>query len=991
MKKFLFAFSMFQLLVLCAAAQVKLQQLRTENLTNPVGLDILQPRFSWQLISPKRNTMQSAYEITVAEANTAVWKSGKVISDSSVQVIYKGASLKSGTKYNWKVRVWDNTNKPSPWSEPAIFQTALLNISDWKASWIAPGYTEDSVMRPSPLFRKEFAAAKKIKTATAYITAHGMYEAKINGKRVGDAYLTPGWTAYKKRLQYQTYDVTSLLNSGSNAIGVTLGSGWYRGIIGFTNGINYYGKDIALLFQLDITYSDGTTATVISDNSWKSSTGAIRYAEIYNGETIDARLEKTGWALPGYNDKDWSGVKMADHSKNILIATVNEPVKKQEVFKPVKIFTTPAGEKVIDFGQNLVGWVVVKVKGNTGDKIILSHAEVLDKKGNVYLDNLRDAKAQNNYILKGGTEEIFEPHFTWQGFRYLKIEGYPGEIKAENFEAVALYSDMEPTGTFTSSNAMINQLQHNIQWGQRGNFLDVPTDCPQRDERLGWTGDAQAFSRTAAFNMNVNSFFAKWLQDLEADQDNGKVPFVVPNVLGAVQSSAGWADVATIAPWNMYLAYGDKTLLRNQYNSMKAYVESIRRIAKNNLWNSGFHFGDWLFYRPDDDNDGRAAVTDKYLITQCFYIHSTQLLINAAKVLGHTDDVTNYSKLLDDIKAAFNKEFVTASGRLVSSTQTAYVLALNFDIFPESLRQQAAERLAENIKSYGNHLTTGFLGTPYLCDVLTRFGYNDLAYKLLLQDTYPSWLYPVKMGATTIWERWDGQKPDSSFQTPGMNSFNHYAYGAIGDWMYRKMVGLDTYEDGAGYKHIKVMPHVGGSFTNAAASLKTYYGNTAAGWKIETNKLLLDVEVPANTYATVYIPGENVNNISENNIALSTVKEIKIIGKDDGYTKVEIGSGAYHFSIANYATASNDINFTDYVGVYKTDGAMEKGVEIKLENGKLIAYLRVNSGALDPVKNEKDKFTSADASPVTFTRNNAGKVVKIKMSSLGIEFEAVKE
>jgi alpha-L-rhamnosidase len=907
MKKIMLASAIFQLFALVTVAQLKVQQLRTENLVNPVGIDVLQPRFSWQLLSSKRNTMQSAYEITVTEnnANKTVWKTGKIASDSSVQVSYKGAPLKSGTKYNWKVRVWDNSNKASAWSDAAFFQTALLSQADWKANWIAPGYKEDSIMRPSPLFRKEFDATKKIKSATAYITAHGLYEAQINGKRVGDAYLTPGWTAYKKRLQYQTYDVTNLLNNGANAVGVTLGSGWYRGIIGFSNTINYYGKDIALLFQLDITYTDGTSASVVSDDSWKSSTAEIRYSEIYNGETIDSRMAKKGWALPGYEDKEWTAAKIINIAKTNLIATLNEPVKKHEIFKPVKIFTTPAGEKVIDFGQNLVGWVKLKATGNAGDKIVLSHAEVLDKKGNVYLANLREAKAQNTYILKGGGEDIFEPHFTWQGFRYLKIEGYPGEIKPENFEAVALYSDMEPTGTFTTSNPMINQLQHNIEWGQRGNFLDVPTDCPQRDERLGWTGDAQAFSRTASFNMNVNNFFAKWLQDLEADQEDGKVPFVVPNVLGTAQSSAGWADVATIAPWNMYLAYGDKTLLQNQYNSMKAYVESIRKVANNNLWNTGFHFGDWLFYRPDDDNDGRAAVTDKYLISQCFYAHSTQLLINAAKVLGHDEDAAVYSKLLDEIKNAYNKEYVTPNGRLISGTQTAYVLALNFDMLPEALRQQAAKRLVTNIESYGTHLTTGFLGTPYLCHVLTRFGFNDLAYKLLLQETYPSWLYPVKMGATTIWERWDGQKPDSSFQTPNMNSFNHYAYGAIGDWMYRKMVGLDTYEDAPGYKHIKVMPCIGGNFTNASATLKTYYGNTAAGWKIENNKLLLDVEVPANTQATIYIPAEDVNTITEGNTALSMIKDIKVIGKDEGYIKVETGSGSYHFTVVKKEPATN--------------------------------------------------------------------------------------
>jgi alpha-L-rhamnosidase len=397
--------------------------------------------------------------------------------------------------------------------------------------------------------------------------------------------------------------------------------------------------------------------------------------------------------------------------------------------------------------------------------------------------------------------------------------------------------------------------------------------------------------------MNVNYFFAKWMRDVEADQVEGKVPFVVPNVLGAGSvNSTGWADVATIVPWNMYLVYGDKELLERQYGSMKAYVESIRKVAREDLWNSGFHFGDWLFYRPDDDNDGRAAVTDKYLIAQCFYAHSVQLLINAAGVLGKNDDAAFYSLLLQKIKEAFVKEYMTPSGRLVSGTQTAYVLALNFDMLPETLRKQAADRLVENINSYGNHLTTGFLGTPYLCHVLTRFGHNDLAYKLLLRKDYPSWLYPVTMGATTIWERWDGQKPDSTFQTPGMNSFNHYAYGAIGDWMYRVMAGLDTYEDGVGYRHSKIKPHIGGGFTHASATLDTYYGSLVSSWKVDGDKLTMDVEIPPNTTSTVYIPASDAAQIMEGGKALSAVKEIQVLGTGEGYVVLKLGSGRYHFT-----------------------------------------------------------------------------------------------
>ena len=574
-------------------------------------------------------------------------------------------------------------------------------------------------------------------------------------------------------------------------------------------------------------------------------------------------------------------------------------VKKHETFKPVKVFTTPKGEKVIDFGQNLVGWVIVKAKGNAGDKITILHAEVLDKQGNFYIENLRAAKTTATYYLAGKGEETFEPHFTFYGFRYIKIEGVD-DIRAENFTAVALYSDMKPTGTFTSSNALINQLQHNIQWGQRGNFLDVPTDCPQRDERLGWTGDAQAFSRTASFNFGVNNFFAKWLRDVEADQlPSGSVPFVIPNVLGPGAGAAtGWADAATIIPWNMWLAYGDKKILENQYNSMKNWVGYMEKASKNYLWNTGFHFGDWLFYRPFDDNDGRSAVTDKYMIAQCFFANSVQIMINTAKVLGKNEDIAKYTELIKNLKEAFVKEYLTPNGRLVSGTQTAYVLALNFDMLPENLREQAVEKLVENIKAYNNHLTTGFLGTPYLCHVLNRFGKTDVAFTLLMQESYPSWLYPVKRGATTIWERWNGIRPDSTFEPASMNSFNHYAYGAIGDWMYQVVAGLDTYEDGPGYKHIKIKPHIGGGLTNASASLQTYYGKASSGWKLEGNKIIMDIEIPANTTATVFVPASNKEAITESGNAVSSSKELLVTGTENGYVILKVNSGKYHFEVS---------------------------------------------------------------------------------------------
>ena len=893
-------FAPLVLFALSASSQVSVSHLLTENLPDPIGIDSKLPRFSWRLSTSDRNVLQTAYEIQVSDRPDGgpVWNSGKVQSDQSLFVVYGGAPVQPGRRYFWRVRVWDNKGRGSDWSKPASWQMGLFAPADWKAQWIKVAKEDPS--QPSPLFRTSFTLKSGIVSATAYITAHGLYEAQLNGHRVGDAVLTPGWTSYNKRLQYQAYDVTELVHAGKNAAGAMLGNGWYRGYVGFEGQHNVYGTELSLLFQLIIRYKNGRADTIASDGSWKTSTGEVRQSEIYNGEIVDHRKEQKGWSLPDFDDGVWEAAQTAGLTKDNLIATMNQPITKHETFPAVKLLTTPKGEQVIDFGQNLTGWVMVKAKGRAGDSIRLSHAEVLDKQGNFYTDNLRSARARDVFVLNGGGQETFEPRFTFHGFRYIRVEGVAGPVNPDDFTAVVLYSDMPETGEFSCSNLLIDKLQHNIQWGQRGNFLDVPTDCPQRDERLGWTGDAQVFSRTAAFNRGVDNFFAKWLKDLAADQlPNGAVPYVIPNVLGdGAAASAGWADVATIIPWNVYLAYGDKRVLEDQYPSMKAWVEYMHAQSPKDLWNTGFHFGDWLFYRPFDDNDGRSAVTDKYLIAQCFYARSTQLLINAATVLGKKADVDTYTTLLDRIKDAFVREYMTPDGRLVSGTQTAYVLALQFDMLPEALRKQAAERLVKNIQDYNYHLTTGFLGTPYLCHVLSRYNQTDVAYRLLLQEGYPSWLYPVKMGATTIWERWDGIRPDSTFQTPGMNSFNHYAYGAIGDWMYRVVAGIDTYEDGPGYQHSRIAPHPGGRLRSATAGLETGYGKLSSHWEMENDTFHLDITVPANTSSTIYLPAVDNGLVTESGQNLSTVKDIRIEGIEKGYLMLRIGSGSYHFRVS---------------------------------------------------------------------------------------------
>lgn len=560
--------------------------------------------------------------------------------------------------------------------------------------------------------------------------------------------------------------------------------------------------------------------------------------------------------------------------------------------KPVQIITTPKGEKVIDFGQNMVGRVRFTVNGNNGDYVHLYHAEVLDKDGNIYTDNLREAKQQIIYYLKGNEAESYEPNLTFQGFRYVKVEGNRELINESNIEGVVLYTDLAQTGSFTTSAPLLNQLQQNILWGQKGNFLDIPTDCPQRDERLGWTGDAQAFFNTATFNMDVSDFFFKWMADLRADQlENGGVPGIIPNTWGTGETNigqAGWADAVTIIPWQHYQVYGDIQILEENYDAMKKWLGYIAEKSTGYLWNKSWHHGDWLSFMPKDVWDKAPAYTDKTLIAQAFYANSIQNVINTATVLGYADDVVSYTQLLDKVKETFVDEFVTPNGMVMSNTQTAYILALQFDLLPEHLREQAAARLIGVIKEYDDHISTGFLGTPYICHVLSRYGYKDVAYKLLLQETYPSWLYPVKMGATTVWERWDGIKPDGTFQDVNMNSFNHYAYGAIGDWMYRNIGGINQKAGTAGYKHIVISPEIGGNLTSSATKYETVYGSVVSSWEIKDGTMTLDVEIPVNTNAKIVFPEIRNGNVTESGkiIPLTTESEKSFY---------KTGSGKYQF------------------------------------------------------------------------------------------------
>ncbi len=904
-------FFIIQLIILVGfSVQLFGQSLSVHDLTvnfkrNPMGTT-QNPRFSWKLKSDLRNTVQESYSISVSTNpefthENLVWETGKVNSSQSVLIPYTGKELKSGEKYFWRVEVWDNHGNKSGWSkELAWWQTGRLDKSEWKAKWIQGVDVVDSINGPALYFRKKFESRGKIVSATLYATSHGMYDPFMNGQRIGDSYFAPGWTSYSKRLQYQVYDVTELIKAGENVIGASVASGWFRTRI--SNHRELWGKKLSLYMQLEVKYENGKTEYICTDDSWKvTDKGPIRFSELYDGEFYDATMENTGWLSPAYDEAHWKKVETLNISVQNLISTEIEPVREIETISPKRVFQTPKGEWVVDFGQNMVGWVELSISGKTGTTIQIWHGEILDKDGNFYNGNLRTAKQKNTYILKGKGKEVFHPSFTFQGFRYIKVEGFPDRPKQENFKGIVLHSDLSVTGSFECSNPLLNQLYQNILWTQKGNFLEVPTDCPQRDERLGWTGDAQLFLKTAMFNMNVYSFFSKWLKDLAVDQSpEGKIPPVVPNILENFGgSSAGWADAAMIIPWHLYLHYGDTLILKNQYESMKAYVDFLLDNSTGHLRNKSHHFGDWLFYSPVNDRSGKAAVTEKDLLGQSFFAHSTQLLVNAAKTLNKIDDVEYYSIELNKIKAAFMQEFVSPNGRLTSNTQTAYSLALAFDLFPENMRDKAVERLIKNINDYQGHITTGIVGTSYISNVLTRYGKTDIAYKMLLKETNPGWLYQVKKGATTIWERWDGIQEDGSFQTASMNSFNHYALGSIGNWIYNTIAGIQRDADAPGGRNMIIHPIPGGGITSAKGIYDSPYGEIVSQWEIIDSAFVLKVSVPANSTAVVYLPSEEAGKIAEKGNIKTKSKEMKILSSAEGYTKILIGSGDYTFEINN--------------------------------------------------------------------------------------------
>lgn len=911
---------------------IAITSLKTEYRSNPLGIDITHPRLSWRLDTDRRNARQTAYQVLAASNPDLLsvdaadlWNSGNVESDQSILIPYGGKALQSRQQVYWKVIVWDETGEFVE-SDVAWFEMGLLDQADWQATWITSslvGGAQTTI--PVPYFRKSFWVTGQIESARLYVTSLGLFECSINGQTIGDDLFTPGWTDYSKRIQYNVYDVTDTLKTGENAIGALVGDGWGVGHVGMGHRQRYSDRP-CLLAQLEITLADGTTRTLTTDDTWKHQYGAMLEADIIMGESYDATLEFEGWDTADFDDDDWLAVETRKVTDVKLVATNGPTVKRFEELKPIgkpNFKWNPAGVRyTLDLGQNMVGYVRLKGSAPAGTTVTLKFAEVLNPDGSIYTTNLRGARVTDHYTFKGDGEEVWEPKFTFHGFRYVELIGYPGDVNEDTITGVVVHSDMEKTGDFTCSNELINQLQHNILWGQKGNFVDVPTDCPQRDERLGWTGDIQVFAQTAAYNMNVAGFMTKWANDVrDAQNEAGMIPAVVPLAIPLPDGGPAWADAAIICPWTMYLSYGDTRILADNYDVMTHFMDFVLQASPGFIrcapdFEGWPGFGDWLSIN---------APTPRDLIGTAFLAYDAKLMSQIADVLGKAEEATTYRQLFNDVKEAFAKRFLKGSTvtadqsvpsqmrqqmdgadaisqgnlkvvdygpvesevfntNLFNPTQTSYVLALHFDLLPDDMRVRATDELIADIERRDGHLSTGFVGSPYLPHVMSENGKLDEAYQLLYQKSWPSWLYAVTQGATTIWERWDGYTEDNGFQDPDMNSFNHYAYGAIGTWLYTKVAGINFDPEQAGYKHSIIRPQPGGGLTHATGTLNTQYGELKSSWKHENGVFTLDVTIPPNTTATVHLPDI---------VGAATLDGEAISDKTQ-----QLGSGQYQFTIS---------------------------------------------------------------------------------------------
>ncbi len=822
--------------------------LKCNHLPTPIGVDETPLTFEWKLKSDEKNVTQSAYRLVI----DGLMDTGKVETDQSIGVSFPELSLAPYTRYDYHLTVWDNHGEES---EPAhsFFETGLLTPDNWIADWIT---TREGNVPECPVFRKQFPIRKEVKSARIYATGLGFYEMELNGERVGDIWFAPGYTSYNLHLRYQAYDVTEQLKK-DNCLSYTLAKGWCR-CRRIHGVVNRFKCEPGMLLQLRIEYSDGEVEFIKSDKSWEYTESRFRFSEVYDGETYDASYELT----------NWRNAVLLSYPKQHIQGDQLEPVRITQELKPIAIFRTPKNELLVDFGQNIAGFAQLKVSGKKGDRVVYNHTEVLDKDGNFYNEYFRTAKTRVEYILSGEGEEVFHPHFYWQGFRYIKVEEFPGEVTPESFTALVVHTDMERTGHFECANEKVNQLYRNAIWSQRANFIGNFTDCPTRDERHGWLGDLAVFLPAAIGNMDVKNMISKMLQDCSLEQlENGSAPILTPGPFIGGYGSAVFSDFVVTAPWDLYQYYGDKAILSKMYEPMKKFVDFVRSEGDNEyLWNTGVQYGDWLADDKQETDVRKGSYKGKtsvdFVATVYFY-HSADLLSQIAQVLDKSEDATHYRELADRILEAFYEEFVSPSGRIDCNTQTAYTAVLNFGMAKD--KKKVTDRLAQLIHDNNDQMTTGFCFANPIMHVLSENGQNELAYTLLLQECPFSWLYSVTLGATTLWEHLNAILPDGSFQGKAMNSLNYCTFGSVIHWMYAKMAGLQP--AAPGYREILIKPYPDSRIPSAKASLNTPYGIVSSSWKMEENTFRLDVEIPPNTTATVVLPSG---------------------------TETKLGSGSYH-------------------------------------------------------------------------------------------------
>jgi len=908
-----------------AGSSVSVKDLRCEYRVDPLGIDVVRPRLSWVPQSSERGQRQTAYRVLVAGSREKLnadegdlWDSGRIESDRTIHLVYEGRPLESRMCCWWKVRVWDGHAEASAWSEPATWSMGLLEPGNWNARWIADprdAAASEAGPMPATMLRKSFAIDGPIKGATAYVTGLGLYELHLNGRRVGDHILAPEFTSYDRRIQYQTFDVTDLLVSGENAVGAILGDGWngeYFFGMPLTQGQRPFGGRRGFIMRLDVERVDGKTQTIVTDNSWRSTReGPIRSGSLYDGEVYDARMEMPGWDKSPFDDSLWNQAVVADvFAGASLVWQRNEPIRVVKELKPVKLTEPKPGVFVFDLGQNMVGWCRLKVHGRAGTTVTLRHAEMLNDDGTVYTDNLRGAEQTDTYIKRTDTDEIYEPRFTYHGFRYVELTGAeykpfrympPYKPGVSDLLGRVFHSAAPDAGRFECSSDRINKIMRMIVWVQRGNMHGVPTDCPQRDERAGWMGDIQSFSQTAIFNMDMAGFFSKWVPDVrDAQAEDGRYPNFAPMDHNRWRGGTpAWADAGTIVPWRMYQNYADTRMIAEHYESARRWVDYVHGKNPNLLWDKdrGDSFNDWL--------NGDTLVKEGWpktggrvppqLLATAFFAHSTEIVGKMAAVIGRTDDAKKYGRLSEGIKAAFNKKYVQPDGRIEGNTQAGYALALRFNLLPDELRPKAARHMVDEFGRYNGHMSTGIQTSHRLMLELTRNGYNNEAYRLLNLQSFPSWGFMLEQGATTIWERWDGYVQGRGFQKPMMNSFNHWALGAVGEWMWRNVVGLNPDESKPGWRHFIVAPRPGGDITWARGEYNSIRGTIISDWRLENDTFRLDVTVPVNTTATLYLPAKDAKSVTIDGLPAAESRLVRFLGIINGKVAITVNSGRYQF------------------------------------------------------------------------------------------------